>query len=339
VAAEQDRNGLGRRVTAPVRVVVLGMPCAFTRVALDIFLRPDTDPAGINLAALVLAIPGADLRDGSGRPAGFSMVPDHTLIWHLGARASLVDPDWLARLDALAPDVIVSACFPWRVPEAVLSIPRFGGINIHPSLLPAGRGPEPVFWAFRWRLRETGVTVHRMARGLDTGPILARETVTIGGDATMPSLETGLAFRGGALARRVIDDLVHGTATSVPQAGASTPWTRMPVPEDLTVTTAWPAIDVARFIRAVSPVFGRVGCAVAGTGQGIGPGFRADDIVEVRHDDSGDEPMGREGEMLTVRFTPGTIRFRIAPESAPLTLHPPMAASKGRPDPGPSPSR
>ena len=320
---------MGPRVSAPVRVVVLGMPCAFTRGAISTLLQNDREPAGIDLAALVLAVPGANLRDGMGRPAGFSMVPDRTPIRYLGTREALADPAWIARLDTWAPDVIVSACFPWRVPEAVLGIPRFGGINIHPSLLPAGRGPEPVFWAFRWGLRETGVTVHRMEHGLDTGPILACETVPIGGDATMPSLEAGLASRGGLLARRVIDDLAHGMATSVPQSGASTSWARMPAPEDLTVTTAWAAVDAARFIRAVSPVFGRVGCAVAGTGQRIGPGFRSGDIVDVRDDDNGDEPTRHDGQMVTVRFTPGTIRFRLATETAPLTLHPPAAASMG----------
>ena len=323
---------MGPRVSAPVRVVVLGMPCDFTRAAVGTLLHDDTDLVGIDLAGLVLAVPGADLRDAMGRPSGFPMVPGRTPIWHVGTREALADPVWLTRLDALAPDVIVSACFPWRVPEAVLTMPRFGGINVHPSLLPAGRGPEPVFWAFRWGLRETGVTVHQMDRGLDTGPILAQEGVPIGDDATMPSLEAELVQRGGSLARQVIDDLARGTATPVAQSAASTPWARLPTPGDLAVTTAWAAVDAARFIRAVSPVFGRIGCAVAGTDRRIGPGFRGQDIVDVREDDNGDEPPSREGGMMTVRFTPGTIRFLVAPESAPLKLHPPAMA--GGADPG-----
>ena len=324
-------DGIGPRVSAPVRVVVLGMPCDFTRGAVDTLLHDDADLVGIDLSALVLAVPGASLRDGMGRPAGFSKVPAHTPIWHLGTRATLADPAWIARLEALAPDMIVSACFPWRVPGAALGIPRFGAINIHPSLLPAGRGPEPVFWAFRWGLRETGVTVHRMERGLDTGPILDREIVRIASDATIPSLEARLASRGGTLARRSIDGLARGTATSVSQSGPSTPWVRLPGPNDLTVTTAWAAVAAARFIRAVSPVFGRVSCVDAGSGRSIGPGFRAGDIMEVQDSEDGVELASRAGEALTVRFTPGTIRFRIAPDTAPLTLHSPSAASEGYP--------
>jgi len=330
VAPEPDRDSLGPRVTAPVRVVVLGMPCAFTRRAVDTFLDDDTDLAGIDLAALVLAVPGAEPRSDMGRPTGFPMVPDRTPIWHVGARATLADPAWLTRLAALAPDVIVSACFHWRVPQAVLAIPRFGGLNIHPSLLPAGRGPEPLFWAFRWGLRETGVTVHRMERGLDTGPILAQEIVPIEDDATIPSLEDELASRGGTLARRVIDELPRGAVVPIPQSGASTPWARIPGADDLAVTTAWAAVDAARFIRAVSPVHGRIGCVVIDTGRGIPPGFHARDIVEVREDDEeGAEPVSREGDTMRVRFTPGTIRFRIVPDAAPLILHSRTAVGGG----------
>ncbi len=318
-------------MSAPVRVVVFGMPCAFTRATLDAFLdallATENGTAEIDLAALVLAVPGAEPRKDMGRPSGFSIVPDRTPIWHLGTRATLTDPIWVARLDALAPDVIVSACFPWRVPQSVLAIPRFGGLNIHPSLLPAGRGPEPVFWAFRWGVRKTGVTVHRMERGLDTGPILAQETVPIGGDGTIPSLEDELASRGGALARRVIDELPRGAAVPVPQSDAATPWARIPGTDDLTVTTAWAAVDAARFIRAASPVYGRIGCVVGDTGWSIPPGFHARDIVAVReHDDDGGEPVSREGDTVRVRFTPGAIRFRIVPDVAPLTLHPRTSA-------------
>ncbi len=334
MAPEPDRDSLGPRVRAPVRVVVLGMPCAFTRAALaaflDALLATQNDTAGLDLAAIVLAVPGAQPRSDLGRPAGFAMVPDDTPIWHLGARAILADRAWLVRLDALAPDAIVSACFPWRIPQAVLGIPRRGGFNIHPSLLPAGRGPEPVFWAFRWGLRETGVTVHRMERGLDTGPILAQETVPIGDDATIPSLEAELASRGGALARRVIADLRRGAARSASQSSSVTPWARIPGPDDLAVTTAWAAVDAARFIRAVSPVHGRIGCVVIDTGRGIPPGFHARDIVEVREDDEeGAEPVSREGDTMRVRFTPGTIRFRIVPDAAPLILHSRTAVGGG----------
>jgi methionyl-tRNA formyltransferase len=72
------------------------------------------------------------------------------------------------------PDLLVTYGFNWILPEAVLAIPRLGGINIHSSLLPKYRGPAPVLWAIRNGDPTIGVTVHRMDSGVDTGPILAQ---------------------------------------------------------------------------------------------------------------------------------------------------------------------
>lgn len=317
---------MGPGVTSPVRVVVLGMPCAFTRTMLDGLLHDATGAVGIDLVAVVLAVPDADESFGMDRPAGFRFVPDATPMVRLGSRSTLADPAWLARLQSFAPDVIVAGCFPWRLPEAVLAVPRFGCLNVHPSLLPNGRGPEPLFWAFRWRLRETGVTVHRMDPDLDTGPIHAQATVPIADDATLLSLERELASRGRALVRRVIGDLAQGTAAPLPQSGPPSPWARFPGADDLRVSTAWTAVDAARFIRAVSPVFGRVDCLVLATGQrdgqGAGWGFDARDVIAIEEDGEQVEPVVRTGETISIRFTSGTIRFRMATGAAPLTLHP-----------------
>jgi methionyl-tRNA formyltransferase len=63
---------------------------------------------------------------------------------------------------ASAVDAVVVACFPWKLPPALLARPRLGGLNVHPSLLPLGRGPEPVFWTLRRGERRTGATIHRL---------------------------------------------------------------------------------------------------------------------------------------------------------------------------------
>ncbi len=313
---------MDRRVSSLVRVVVLGMPCDFTRAMLGALLRGGEGVAGLELAAVILAIPGAKTDVEMGTPAGLPMVPERTPIWGVGSRSMLADGAWLTQLRALAPDAIVAGCFPWRLPGAVLAMPRFGCLNIHPSLLPDGRGPEPVFWAFRWGLEETGVTVHRMDRDLDTGPIHAQAKVPVGDDATVLSLEAELAAIGGTLAREVIDDLVQATGTPTAQADGPTPWARFPGPDDVSVSTDQSAVAAARFIRAVAPVFGRVGCLVMATGQRIETRFGLQDLVGIREDGNQAEPVVRRDDTISVRFTPGTLRFRMAPDRAPLTLHP-----------------
>ena len=61
----------------------------------------------------------------------------------------------------------------------LFSIPRLGAINFHPSLLPAYRGPAPLFWTFKDGLEKTGLTIHKIAKGEDNGNILSRTAVDV----------------------------------------------------------------------------------------------------------------------------------------------------------------
>jgi methionyl-tRNA formyltransferase len=81
---------------------------------------------------------------------------------------------WAAMLAPMRPDLIVSAGFPWIIPDDVIALPRLGTINMHGGLLPEGRGPNSYGWALRKGDAELGVTIHRVDSGLDTGPILAK---------------------------------------------------------------------------------------------------------------------------------------------------------------------
>jgi methionyl-tRNA formyltransferase len=81
---------------------------------------------------------------------------------------------WAAMLAPMRPDLIVSAAFPWIIPDDVIALPRLGTINMHGGLLPEQRGPNSYGWAMRKGDAEVGFTIHRVDSGLDTGPILAR---------------------------------------------------------------------------------------------------------------------------------------------------------------------
>ncbi|MBT8226984.1 MAG: hypothetical protein HKP61_13325 [Dactylosporangium sp.] len=76
--------------------------------------------------------------------------------------------------------------FPWWLPPELLRLPRYGVVNLHPSLLPRHRGPIPVHWAIRAGDPTTGVTAHLMNEGFDTGPILAQEGASSSGKTPTP---------------------------------------------------------------------------------------------------------------------------------------------------------
>ena len=117
---------------------------------------------------------------------------------------------WAAMLAPLRPDLIVSASFPWVIPDDVIALPRLGAINLHGGLLPERRGPNSFGWAYRLGDPEVGFTVHWLESGLDTGPILGQLRVPTGDgyfDELLPTLFAQLpGLMAGALAKVAAGD-------------------------------------------------------------------------------------------------------------------------------------
>ena len=129
----------------------------------------------------------------------------------------LASPQTLEMLAGFRPDVICAACFPWRLPKVLLKIPPLGCLNVHPSLLPAYRGPSPGFWVLRSGEHSTGVTIHLMDEHLDSGDILLQEAFEIPAGITAAALEQRCSVLGGPLLARAVRALAAGTATRVKQ--------------------------------------------------------------------------------------------------------------------------
>ncbi len=287
-----------------LKTVFFAMRCGFSGPVLDA-LRAAPD---IDLAAVVL--PGRTPEQDPMRAYGRHLID-------LPDRAALANPAFHSWLQDLAPDVVIVACFPWRLPRWVLDLPPRGCLNVHPSLLPDGRGPEPVFRAFRRGLRETGVTVHRMDEAFDAGPIIAQERVPIPDGSTIPSLERDLARIGAGMVLDVLRTSPERTVTPVPQREEDATYAPMPVADDLVVPTSWDAERAARFIHAVTPVYGPVPVLVLATGQRL----MVERVLGVG-DDGADAPVAMDGDIARVRFANGTVSLGIAHVRHPLRLSP-----------------
>ncbi len=127
------------------------------------------------------------------------------------------DDAWLAALAGLGADLGVVAAYGRILTEAILSIPRLGLINVHASLLPRYRGAAPVQRAILDGERETGVTIMRVVRALDAGPMLASLPRLIGPEETSDEVERDLAHIGARLALSSIDALAAGPIEEVAQ--------------------------------------------------------------------------------------------------------------------------
>ncbi len=118
--------------------------------------------------------------------------------------------EFLAELAQLEPDVIVTAAYGRILPRTVLDLPPFGCLNVHASLLPAYRGAAPIQWSIVRGEQETGITFMLMDEGMDTGPILAQESLVITDDMNAGQLSEQLAQLGARLLPQVLADWLAG---------------------------------------------------------------------------------------------------------------------------------
>ncbi|HWI18092.1 MAG TPA: methionyl-tRNA formyltransferase [Vicinamibacterales bacterium] len=132
-------------------------------------------------------------------------------------------PDRLSRelfeaaLVELSADIGVVAAYGKILPDWLLATPRLGLINVHASILPKYRGASPIHRAVMAGDAETGVTIMRVVKALDAGPMLAVTRVPIGQDDTTTIVESMLAIRGAELLVQTLDAIEAGTATETPQ--------------------------------------------------------------------------------------------------------------------------
>lgn len=124
---------------------------------------------------------------------------------------SVRDKDFLARLEALRPDVAVVVAFGQIFRKRLLQLPRLGCVNLHASLLPRHRGAAPIQAAIACRDATTGVTTMLMRRGLDSGPILLMRETPVAARETSPELSQRLAALGAELMVETLRGLGAGT--------------------------------------------------------------------------------------------------------------------------------
>lgn len=166
----------------------------------------------------------------------------------------LNDEFFLNKLRALKPDVAVVSSFNYKIPKAMLDIPRDGFINIHPSLLPKYRGGNPYSTVLINGDMETGVTLHLMDEGFDTGNILMQRHVEISPYETMGTLFNKTNF----LAIQMLIELLQeyeeeGKLTSEPQPEGNFEQGKSLNDADLFINFDQKPEVIERFVRALNP--------------------------------------------------------------------------------------
>lgn len=127
------------------------------------------------------------------------------------------DGNALAIVRKLQPELIVVAAYGRILPEDILTLPPFGSINVHSSVLPKYRGAAPINWAILDGQKETGVTIMYMTRDLDAGDIVCSKKTDIMPDEDARELTHRLALLGADALEDAIEKIADGTAVRTPQ--------------------------------------------------------------------------------------------------------------------------
>jgi methionyl-tRNA formyltransferase len=151
------------------------------------------------------------------------------------------------------PEVIVVVAYGLILPLEVLSLPRFGCLNIHASLLPRWRGAAPIQRAILAGDEYTGVTLMQMDAGLDTGPMLLQRRVPIDVDTDSLTLHATLARLGAEALLETLEGLEAGTLSAQPQPSSGVTYASKIDKAEARIDWRQDATDVARRVRAFRP--------------------------------------------------------------------------------------
>ena len=163
------------------------------------------------------------------------------------------DPAFVDALDALHADLGVVAAYGKILTERVLGVPRLGMVNVHASLLPRYRGAAPVHRAIIAGDTETGVTIMRVVKALDAGPMLAARRRPISADDTSDQVERDLGQLGATLLVSTVDDIAAGRSTETPQDDGLATYASRLTRDDGLIDWRWPAARIHNLIRGLHP--------------------------------------------------------------------------------------
>jgi methionyl-tRNA formyltransferase len=233
-------------VTAPLRVVFFGTPS---------FAVPTLRHLIASRHPVVAVVSQPDRPKGRGHK--LQPTPTHDVAAARGVPVlqpeKIRTEEFLQSVRSLSVDLGVVAAYGRILPDALLHIPRLGMINVHGSVLPAYRGAAPVHRAVIGGATETGVTIMRVVKELDAGPMLAVARRPIGPDETSAEVEEALAELGARLLVETVDQLAAGHADETPQDHARATYAPKIAKAEGAIEWSQPAATIHNLVRGLQP--------------------------------------------------------------------------------------
>jgi methionyl-tRNA formyltransferase len=171
---------------------------------------------------------------------------------------SLKDAEAQKQFAEIQADVAVVAAYGLLLPQAILDAPRLGCINVHPSALPRWRGAAPIQRTLMAGDRTSACCIMQMEAGLDTGPVLLREPVTITEEVDAGALQDQMASWGAKLVLRALEGMATGPLRGTSQATEGVTYAAKITKDDQRVDWNLPAHVIHNQVRGLSPLPGAV---------------------------------------------------------------------------------
>jgi methionyl-tRNA formyltransferase len=250
---------VNKRSARQLRIVYFGTP-EFAVPTLRRLLEPGGMPGPHEVVALVSQ---PDRPKGRGHHLATTPTKELALVRGIPVLQPerLKDQAFLDQISALSPDLGVVAAYGRLLPDPLLSIPALGMINVHASLLPRWRGAAPVHRAVIAGDRETGITIMRVVKELDTGASFKTIRRAIDPDETSIEVERDLAEMGANLLIDVLQEIAEGRATETPQDSSLATYAPKITKEEGAVDWSLPAERLHNLVRGLQPwplVSGRI---------------------------------------------------------------------------------
>jgi len=229
-----------------MRIVYMGTP-DFAVAALEAIIA-----AGHQVVAVVTQ---PDKEKGRGKAISMSPVKECALKNNIEVFQPVKlrnNTEAVEQLRSYNADMFVVAAFGQILTEEVLNMPKYGCINIHASLLPAYRGAAPIQWAILDGLKETGVTIMQMDKGIDTGDILMQETLAIEADDTGESLFDKLSILGAKAIVKAIPLIEAGSLVPKKQDDSLSNYAKMLNKEMGKINWVEDAAKIERYVRGLN---------------------------------------------------------------------------------------
>jgi methionyl-tRNA formyltransferase len=229
-----------------MNIVFMGTP-DFAALPLDLMMQN-----GIKVTAVYTQ---PDRSAGRGRSLAMSPVKQVAFKWSL----PVYQPENFKtdtekdRLRELRPDVVIVAAYGQILPKSILELPRFGCLNLHPSLLPQYRGVAPVPTAILHGDEFTGISIMKLDQGVDTGPVIAQGQVRITDWDTTGFLTEKLSRIGAQVLLDILPRWISGRITPRLQDNSRATYTRMIEKEVGEIDWRQPSVEIWRKVRAYQP--------------------------------------------------------------------------------------